>query len=218
MFSVTRLPILSALDEILIHLNWLAANSFFAFLFGLESLASSLHCGIQEPSSPGFKLSWSRVAERQNPSSKRTVPDKMNVNGIPVACLRLSQLNVKWSALRGDGAGWLGENLQVSLPPSLCCLSLLCDVGHGTIHQDEQQDLLLAEERRMEWVPRGKQRSRPNLNDIILKSCCGDSFRERWHRDRRRQNCGCITSLKLHSSGFGSCSLLLQITFINHCW
>lgn len=117
------------------------------------------------------------------PKKKRTVPDKMNVNGIPVACLRLLQLNVKWSALRGDGAGWLGENLQVSLPPSLCCLSLLCDVGHGTIHQDEQQDLLLAEERRMEWVPRGKQRSRPNLNDIILKSCCGDSFRERWHKN-----------------------------------
>lgn len=124
MFSVTRLPILSALDEIRIHLNWLAANSFFAFLFGLESLASSLHCGIQEPSSPGFKLSWSRVAERQNPSSKRTVPDKMNVNGIPVACLRLSQLNVKWSALRGDGAGWLAGREFAGVSPSITLLPL----------------------------------------------------------------------------------------------
>lgn len=165
-----------------------------------------------------------KVAERQNPSSQKRKKKncarqnecQWHSGGLFTAIAVKCQM-VGPAGRRGWLAGWLGENLQVSLPPSLCCLSLLCDVGHGTIHQDEQQDLLLAEERRMEWVPRGKQRSRPNLNDIILKSCCGDSFRERWHRNRRRQNCGCITSLKLHSSGFGSCSLLLQITFTNRC-
>lgn len=114
----------------------------------------------------GLNSHGTELQKRQNPSNKkRNVPDKMNVNDIPVACVWPSRLHVKWLALWGDG-GWLGE---VSLPPSLCCLSLLCDVGHGTIHRHEQQALLLVEERRMDGVPRGKQWSRPNLSDVILR-------------------------------------------------
>lgn len=42
-------------------------------------------------------------------------------------------------------------------------------LGMGQYIGDEQQDLLLVEEWRMEWIPRGKPRSGPNLADIILR-------------------------------------------------
>lgn len=49
-------------------------------------------------------------------------------------------------------------------------LSSVWCLGHWTIHSGEQQDLLLVEEWRMEWVSGGKQGSRPNLTDIIFKN------------------------------------------------
>lgn len=106
MFSVTRLPILSALDEIRIHLNWLAANSFFAFLFGLESLASSLHCGIQEPSSPGFKLSWSRKTKPiQQKNCARQNECQWHSGGLFTAIAVKCQM-VGPAGRRGWLAGW----------------------------------------------------------------------------------------------------------------
>lgn len=72
--------------------------------------------------------------------------------------------------------GWPGENLQVSLFPSLCFASLVCDVGHGTIHQDEQQDLLLAKEGRNRASAQGTAAEPSKPHGHYFKSCRGDSF------------------------------------------
>lgn len=154
----------------------------------------------------GFKPPRSRVAEGQNPPSEKNCARQnecqWHSSGLFMAIV------VKCQMLGPAGRqSWLGENLQVSLPPSLCCLSRLCDVGHGTIHRDEQQDLLLVGEWRMEWMPRGKRGSRPNLTDIILRVAVAtvwakDDF---WTADDKTV---CATILKDHSGGFACCSLL----------
>lgn len=65
-----------------------------------------------------------------------------------------------------------GGNLQVSLFPSLCFASPVCDVGHGTIHQDEQRDLLLAKEGRNRASARGTAAEPSEPHGHYFKSCC----------------------------------------------
>lgn len=52
----------------------------------------------------------------------------------------------------------------------------MCDVGHGTIHQDEQQDLLLAKEGRNRVSAQGTAAEPSKPHGHYFKSCCGDSL------------------------------------------
>lgn len=113
----------------------------------------------------------------------------------------------------------LGENLQVSHPPSLCRLSPPCHVvcGDGTIQRDEQPCLLLVKEWRMEWAARGEQRSQPGLvHWHYFKSCCGDSFCMRLLVYHRRQSCGCTDIQRSVPVVFASSSQFYLILDVFH--
>lgn len=108
------------------------------------------------------------------------------------------------SNARPCGETGLAGGEFAGVPPSIILLPLssLCDVGHGTIHRDERQDLLLVGKWRMERVPRGEQADPVQTSRHYFKSCCGDSFRKRRLLCRRRQNWWVHGRLVERSSGF----------------
>lgn len=129
-------------------------------------MASSLHCGIEKSSRPGFKQPWGRVAEQDKAhQAKRNVPDKNK-------CRRHSRglfaaIAVKCQTIRPVGRrGWLRDNLQVSLPSVRCWPR---DNGSaraaGSIISGGEKN--------------GKQWSGPNLSDIILRVAVVTHFHQR---------------------------------------
>lgn len=107
---------------------------------------------------------------------KKTVPDKMNVNGIPLACLRLSQLNVKCVAWRGDRAALERELAGVSCSITLLLLSSLWCWTRGSMAAARAAGSNISERVKNEASAQGNAEEAAKPHGHYFKIHWGDNF------------------------------------------